>query len=307
MPTRLLMLALAVLVAAGTLPSGASGETAPVIGFVSDFGLANEAVGVCEAVMLKTAPDARVVHVCHQVPAYDIWEGAIVLRETAVFPKGSAIVAVIDPGVGTARRAIAMRTRAGLVYIAPDNGLLTLVAEDQGIDAVVALKPELVNADWRPGTFDGRDLFSPAAAVLAHNGGDLAAVGSTIDAESLVRVPLPAVAVREGEVDGYVEREDRPYGNALTCVTSSQLEAAGLRRGERLMIAFAEGRTAVVPFVGTFGDVKEGEALAYLDARGRLALAVNQDNFSRAYAVAPRQGFTVSRAPAEKPGEAAAP
>lgn len=271
----------------------------PLIGFVSDFGLDNESVGVCKGVMYRLAPEARIVDLTHNVPAFDIWEGSIVLRETTSFPAGTVFVAVIDPGVGSNRQAVALRTDRSYVYIAPNNGLLSWVVQQQQVEELVELDSKRVNPQWKPGTFDGRDLFSPAAALIAR-GGQLAEYGTPMPLEELVLFDIPKVRVAPGVVSGIMERMDKPYGNALTTVTRSHLEAAAIRPGQRLVLQHETGPELELPFVTTFSDVPEGRPLAYLDSRGHLAFAVNQGHFMGTYGVGIKEGFHVERMAAEE-------
>lgn len=265
----------------------------PVVALLTDFGLENEAVGLCHGVILARNSDIQVVDLCHTVDAFDIAEAALMLRGTSVFPRGSAIVAVVDPGVGTARLPIAVRTRSGLFYIGPNNGVLTYALRTQGIEAAVQLVPGRVNPAWRPGTFDGRDLFAPAAALLATKQ-DLSAVGDPIAVDALVLLPLPTVRIEPGIVRGHFLREDRPYGNVWTDITSLDLEAAGIALGESLAVEI--GSVALtLPYVLTFGIVPEGDPLAYIASAGSLGFAINQGHFRSTYAVPADATVTVRK------------
>ncbi|MFN8547606.1 MAG: SAM-dependent chlorinase/fluorinase [Candidatus Eisenbacteria bacterium] len=268
----------------------------PIVGLLTDFGLDNEAVGLCHGAILAKSSDIEVVDVCNAVTPYDVELAGIMLRGTKVFPAGSAIVAVVDPGVGTARRPVAIKTNAGLVYVGPDNGIFSWVIHDQGLAAAVELEPAKVNPAWQPGTFDGRDLFSPAAATLVLASGDLTRAGRAIDAASLVRIATGEVMhVRgsgEGErVIGQFLREDKPYGNLWTNIGASDLESLDISLGDSVEVhltsldAKQEPVTLVVPFVRTFGDVAEGAPLAYVASGGTLAFALNQGSFLERYPV----------------------
>jgi S-adenosylmethionine hydrolase len=244
------------------------------------------------------------------VPAFDIWEGSIMLRETAGFPENAVIVGVVDPGVGSERTVIALRTNAGLTYIAPNNGLLTWVARQQGIASMVELDPLRVNSAWKPGTFDGRDLFAPAAAMLASNPDALDQLGKPLDPAKLVLLEIPDVTVSDGRLEAGIERVDRPYGNALTLATIGDVKKAGIANGHQLKVTFESGTQVELPLVTTFSDVPEGQPLAYLDARGHLAFAVNLGNFMSRYNLSARDHFvvqTVADPPLSRQGTLDAP
>jgi len=283
---------------AAIAPGRAQPDEAPLIAFASDFGLENEAVAVCKGMMFSILPHARIVDLTHRIPPFDIWEGAIVLRESTTFPPGTVFVAVIDPGVGTQRKAVAVKTRRDFYYVAPDNGLLTWVVKEQGVDAAVEIAPRMVNPRWRPGTFDGRDLFSPAAAHLARTAGNLAAIGTPMDAGRLTLLDIPGVRVGPSVIQGIVERADKPFGNVLTTVTARHVADAGIAFGDELQVTFGGGPSIRIPYVKTFSAVGAGYPLAYLDARARLAFAVNQGRFMERYHVDVRAPFTVEKSAA---------
>lgn len=281
-PALLLALAFA-------LPAPAA--AGPVVGFLSDFGLANEYVGVCKGAMLAIDPTLTLADLCHLVPAFDVWEGGLVLRESAAFPKGAVLLAVVDPGVGTGRHAVAVRTKRGLIYVAPNNGLLTWVIQDQGVESAVSLDPAKVNPEWKPGTFDGLHLFAPAAARIAKAKGDIARFGAPLPESELKLLAAARPATAPGRLDAVFEREEKPFGNAITNATAADLEACGFRRGDTLKVTFRGDLVVKVPLVLTYSDVGSGEVLAYVDNRGRLAFAVNMGQFVARHGV--RQGDPV--------------
>ena len=275
----------------------------PIVGLLTDFGVDNEAVGLCHGAILAKSSDIEVVDICNAVTPYDVELAAVMLRGTKVFPAGSAIVAVVDPGVGTARRPIALKTRHGLIYVGPDNGIFTFVANDQGVDLAIELDPAKVNPNWQPGTFDGRDLFSPAAATIVLANGDLSSAGRAIEAGSLIHLAGGEVTHLRlsglGErVVGQFLREDKPYGNLWTSIGSSDLEEMDVTLGDTLEVRLTsldpkqEPAVLTVPFVRSFGDVPEGAPLAYIASGGNLALALNQGNFLARYPLG--KGCTIS-------------
>ncbi|GGK90638.1 SAM hydrolase/SAM-dependent halogenase family protein [Mangrovihabitans endophyticus] len=235
------------------------------ISLTTDYGTFDGFVAACHGVIARIAPQIRVIDVTHHVPPADVARGAAVLAQTAPHLPPSVHVAVVDPGVGTARRGIAIGTPNGLL-VGPDNGVLIWAAEALGgIDAVA----ELANKDWFPDdmsrTFHGRDVFSPAAARLAA-GAALDEAGPSVEAASLVRLPDPVVAVGDGWLEAEVSTVDR-FGNV-------QLAADGeLLSG--LPHELSIGGTVRARRGTTFADVEKGELLVYEDSAGRAAIAVN--------------------------------
>lgn len=245
-----------------------------VITFLSDYGASDEFVGVCHAVMARRAPRARIIDLAHGIERQDVRSGALALRAALPYTPVGVHLAVVDPGVGSERRAVALRVGDdGRMMVGPDNGLLTLAAEQLGgVAAAVDIgdSPECLQPV--SATFHGRDVFAPVAAALA-SGVALEALGEPIAADALVALSLP-LARRDGDrLLAHVLSAD-VYGN-LSLDASGELAAAvGLRAGAALVVE----RGAIVAsarFGRTFSDVPAGELLAYVDARGALALAIN--------------------------------
>lgn len=272
-------------------------SAAPVVGLMTDFGRMNEAVGLCHGAILSVDSNIQIVDLCHEIASYDATQAALALRGTRVFPKGTVFVCVVDPGVGTERVPVALKTRQGFFYVGPNNGVFTWVIRDQEVEAAVAIAPLRVNPKWKPGTFDGRDLFSPAAAILAVSQ-DLAKVGDPIPPDQLKSLPIKEaeVSADKGEVRGVYLRTDLPYGNVWTNITEKDLEAAGIRVGDQVAVEVGQ-RRLVAPFVVAFGDVPEGRPLVYLCSSGTLAFAINMGDFSRKYALKEGDRIRVSKAP----------
>jgi S-adenosylmethionine hydrolase len=265
----------------------------PLIVFMSDFGTVDDAVAICKGVMLGIAPMAEIIDLSHQVAPYSIADGARLLARTApYYPRGTIFVAVIDPGVGTARRPIVVRTRAGQFFVLPDNGLITPTADRDGIAAV----REITNPAWRLAgsssmTFHGRDVFSPAAGHLAR-GDDWTRVGPRVS--DLRRLELPRAVADAGGIAGSVVALDGPFGNLVTNIGADEFRALGYVLGERVTARLA-GAELSAPFVATFGDVKPGEMLFFIDSRGSLSLAINEGNLAQARNVAPPAALFVYR------------
>ncbi|WP_305782782.1 SAM hydrolase/SAM-dependent halogenase family protein [Symbioplanes lichenis] len=234
------------------------------ISLTTDYGTFDGFVAACHGVIARLAPELRVIDVTHHVPPADVARGAAVLAQTAPHLPPSVHVAVVDPGVGTERRGIAVRT-PGSLLVGPDNGLLVWAAEALGgLDEVV----ELTNTDWFLGdvsrTFHGRDIFSPVAARLAL-GAPLTEAGRAVDPKSVVRLPDPVVAVGDGWVEAEVVTVDR-FGNVQLAAGGAML--SGL--GPELVVGGVKARRGQ-----TFGDVGPGELIVYEDSAGRVAVAVN--------------------------------
>jgi S-adenosylmethionine hydrolase len=235
------------------------------ISLTTDYGTFDGFVASCHGVIARIAPDVRVIDITHHVPPADVPRGAAVLAQTAPHLPESVHVAVVDPGVGTSRRAVAIGTPNG-VLVGPDNGVLIWAAEALGgIDEVV----QIANKDWFLGdmsrTFHGRDLFAPAAAHIAA-GAALSDAGPSVDADTLVRLPDPVVAVGDGWLEAEVMTVDR-FGNVQLAAGGATLPALG---SDLLIGGNVRARRGM-----TFQDVKPGELLVYEDSAGRVAIAVN--------------------------------
>jgi S-adenosylmethionine hydrolase len=243
--------------------------------FASDYGHQDEFVGVCHGVNTGLARRPRVIDVTHGIPRHDVRFGAIVLRNALPFMPAGVHLAVVDPQVGGARRAVALRcAREEQLLVGPDNGLLMLAAERFG-GVVEAF--DVGRSPWRlepvSATFHGRDIFAPVAAALGR-GEPLAASGDPIPVEELVPLELPVAVVEDGELRAHALISDR-FGNVILDASHADLAAVGLRLGARTAVRTG-GAVREARFASTFADVDEGELLLYEDAQRQLALAVNR-------------------------------
>ncbi len=259
---------------------------------MSDFDVKDDAIGICKAVMDGIAPGVRVIDITHQVTPFDIAEGARFLAGSApYFPKDAVFVGVVDPTVGSTRKAIIAQSRVGQFFVVPDNGLLTLVEDRDGIKAA----REITNPDWMIGsklssTFHGRDIFSPAGAHLAR-GDDWTQAGPALDVAKLVRLDLHTAAIDDKGLHGEVIGTDGPFGNLVLNVPQPVFAQLGYGLGDAVPVTL-NGKPYSIPFHKTFSDVAVGKPLFYIDSRGRLALAINQGNFGEVYRIAtPAQLF----------------
>jgi S-adenosyl-L-methionine hydrolase (adenosine-forming) len=256
-----------------------------VITFLSDYGLDDDFVGVCRAVMARIAPDARVVDLTHAVARHDVRMGALYLRRALPFAPPGVHLAVVDPEVGGRRRAVALRCAEDeRVLVGPDNGLLVPAAERFG---GVAEAIEISGSPHRlrpvSATFHGRDLFAPVAAALA-SGASFRDAGRPLDASELVGLSLPAATIERGTLVAHALAIDR-FGNVALDATHEQLGAAGLRLGRKVVVDI-EGEEHDAQYATTFADVAPGELLLYEDAYRTLALAVNRGSAAERMGIA---------------------
>lgn len=296
---RVVAAALGLALLAATLVGHADGSgrsvrpTRPLIVFMSDFGMLDDAVAICKGVMLGIAPDAEIVDLTHQVTPYSIAEGARLLARTApYFPAGTVFVTVIDPGVGTSRKSIVVKTKRGQYFVLPDNGLVTTLVDRDGVAGI----REIRNGDWLLGhatssTFHGRDVFSPVAAHLAR-GEDWTRVGPAVT--GLVRLEIPQAIADERGISGSVVALDGPYGNLVTNVSSEAFRRLGYALGAPVRVRLGSAELTI-PFVATFGDVPAGQPLLFVDSRGLVSLAINEGNFAQSNAVTPPVALVIYR------------
>lgn len=269
----------------------------PIISFLTDFGL-NGATAACRGVMLSICRDAQIIDVGHDIRKFAIRDGAFLLRFALPYVPVGVHVGVVDPGVGTARRPIAIRCARGDVLIGPDNGLLPPAADALG-GAVEAR--ELTNrALWLPvttSTFHGRDIFSPVAAHLAVGDAEFQAVGPEVPVESLVRLPEPAAVVAEGAVETIVTYVDS-FGNIRMAGGTGDVEAAfgPIEDGTPLTVEFEGGLREETRYGATFGTVPVGASLVYVDSLGNLAMADNQGSLATRLGIDPDRPVRISRA-----------
>ncbi len=242
------------------------------ISFLSDFGLDDEFVGVVHGVLGRLAPASRVIDVTHGVARGDVRAGSLaLLRAVQYLPQG-VVLGVVDPGVGTDRLPIAIETEFGF-FVGPDNGLLSpAVAVVGGASRAVVIDNPEVRIPSRGATFDGRDVFAPAAALLASGGAKFEDLGSPIDPAVLTPQLLPLPEVSEGSVSGEAWWVDR-FGNVETNVSPEDLAAAGIAEGDRVVVTVGS-QSREAPWVRAYGDVDEGLPLLHVDSYGMIALAV---------------------------------
>jgi S-adenosylmethionine hydrolase len=283
-----LFLAALVCGACGKTPADrvAAGPTPrPAIVFMTDFGTANDAVAVCKAVIVSIAPDARIMDITHQVTPFQIEEAARFLwGVTPYYPAGTVFLVVVDPGVGTSRKAVIVKTKKGQYFVLPDNGIITPVLDRDGLESA----REITNTSWmlKPqvsSTFHGRDIFSPAAAHLAE-GWDYTRAGPAVS--ELVQLTPKASTTSDKGIEGDIIGLDDPYGSLISDIPGDEFKKLGYSLGDKIIVQLNK-RPFTVPYVKTFMDVPVGDPLLYVDSRGRIGLALNQRNFSQVYKFTP--------------------
>jgi S-adenosylmethionine hydrolase len=245
------------------------------IAFVTDYGYDDEFAGVCRAVIERLAPGATVIDLTHGIPAGDVRRGAFALAAALPYGPDAVALGVVDPGVGTTRRPIAVAVEgSGHLLVGPDNGLLSLALDALGGAAeAVDLTESEFRLDPVSATFHGRDIFAPVAAHLAR-GATLAEAGEPIDPLGLARLAEPRVVIHDDHVAAHVAYCDH-FGNVLLDIRAEQVPERLRTPGTRLAVdAGADGHDAVA--ANTFGDTAEGGLVVYENAIGRLAIAVNR-------------------------------
>ena len=268
-------------------------QAPPTIVFMTDFGVVDDSVALCKGVMYGITPNVRIVDLTHQVNAFSIADGArFLFGATPYFPAGTVFVVVVDPGVGSSRKAVAVKSKRGQFFVLPDNGLMTMVEDRDGIESA----REITNPDWMLGakissTFHGRDIFSPVGAHIAR-GDDWTQVGPEIP--KLVRLDLKPSKLDDKGLTGEVIALDGPYGNLITNMSAEDFLKLGYQRGEKLKTRIG-GHDFELPFVKTFSDVPLKQPLLFIDSRGRVSFALNQANFANTHKIDPPQPVFIPR------------
>ncbi len=263
------------------------------ISFLSDFGRADEFVGVVHGVIARIAPEVRVIDIGHDFPRGDVRAAAMaLLRAVQYMPEGVAL-AVVDPGVGTDRRAICARTPWGH-FVGPDNGLLApAVAMVGGADAIVAIENPELQLPAEGATFHGRDLFAPAAAVIASGEATIDDLGPALEPDAVVPLMLPLVEHEGDAATGEVLWLDH-FGNAQTNVTPADLQMLGLAPGNDVIMRIGASEHRL-PWVTAYGDVAPGVGLVHVDSYGQIAVAVRGGRADELYPIAGNVAVTFAR------------
>ncbi|MBA3718574.1 MAG: SAM-dependent chlorinase/fluorinase [Actinobacteria bacterium] len=262
--------------------------------FLSDFGLQDDFVGTCHGVIKRIAPEAEIIDITHGIPPQHVLQGALVLCNTLAYMPIGVHLAVIDPGVGSTRRPLALRDAEGRLYVGPDNGLLVPAAERFG---GIAEAHELANPDYAlqpvSRTFHGRDLFAPAAAHLAR-GVELGELGPPIAPETLARLDIPQPTIGDGQTQAAVLYVDR-YGNVQLNLTREDMERIDVAPGARLELE-CNGERYYAVAARTFADARPGDILLYEDSYRNIAIAINGGSAAEMFAARPGDRIALRRA-----------
>ena len=280
---RIVLLAMVAL-----FPVAAAWSAGPLV-LQSDFGVKDSAVASMKGVAVSVSRDLDIYDLTHEVPTYNIWEASLRLAQAAEYwPKGTVFVSVVDPGVGTERKSVVLKTKSGHYFVSPDNGSLTAVAEQLGIEAVRQIDEavnRLANSE-KSYTFHGRDVYAYTGARLAADVISFAEVGRKLPSEVL-SLPYQKPHVEQGRVYGNIEILDPQFGNIWTNIDRGTFKALELEPGDNIRIEVSNGDTLVLmqilPYFPTFGRVPVGKPLLYLNSLNNVALAINQGNYSETF------------------------
>lgn len=270
-----------------------------IVVFQSDFGLKDGAVSAMKGVAMGISPDLKLFDLTHEIPAYNTWEAAYRLEQTVPYwPEGTVFVSVVDPGVGTDRKSVVLKTKAGHYIVTPDNGTLTFIAQSEGIEAIREIN-EAVNRRAGSGqsyTFHGRDVYAYTAAKLASGAISFEEVGAALPDE-VVKIPYQEAAVSGNKVKGTISILDVQYGNIWTNIPEALFKQIGVQQGDQLQVAIYHAKVKVyegiMPYVATFGAVHKGKPLVYLNSLLQVSFALNQGNFSALHKISSGQEWTV--------------
>jgi S-adenosylmethionine hydrolase len=256
-----------------------------IVTLLTDYGRDDDFVGVCHGVIRTIHPEAQIVDITHGVERYAVRQGALVLRNTLPYMPVGVHIAVVDPQVGTERRAVALRTGDGRILVGPDNGLLSLAWRRCGdVDLAVDVTRSPHRLEPVSATFHGRDIFAPVAAHLAR-GAELADAGDQLDDAELETVELPQPRVEDGTLVGHALVVDR-FGNAALNVDHDDMAGTQITLGSTVEIEVA-GERYLATYAQTFADVRPGELIVYEDAYRTLAVAINRGDAAATLALRP--------------------
>jgi len=259
----------------------------PPIVLQTDFGLKDGAVAAMKGVIITVDPNLKIYDLSHEIPAYDTWEAAYRLFQTAEYwPAGTVFVSVVDPGVGTDRKSIVLKTKSGHYFVTPDNGTLTLISEHFGIEEVREID-EAINrrqSSVSSYTFHGRDVYAYTAARLASGVITFTQVGKRLP-DSVIMIPYQKAAIKNDTIRGMVPILDIQYGNVWTNIPDSLMKS--FKYGDSLFCSINNESRLVfsgrIPLVKTFGEVPKGNAMGYFNSLMQFSIAINQGNFADSF------------------------
>ena len=271
-----------------------------IVVFQSDFGLKDGAVSEMKGVAMGVSPELKLFDLTHEIPAYNIWEAAYRLQQSVPYwPAGTVFVSVVDPGVGTSRKSVVLKTKTGQFIVTPDNGTLTLLAESLGIDQIREID-ESVNRrqdSKKSYTFHGRDVYAFTAARLASGVITYEQVGPLLAKQEVVSIPYQKAVLDGAVIRGTIPVLDVQYGNVWTNIPGELFDRLGVSFGALLAVKiFFKGQvvyTGSMPYAATFGAVAVGQPLAYVNSLLQLSFALNQGNFAAVNKVSSGGDWTV--------------
>ena len=273
----------------------------PILVFQTDFTYAEGAVSSMYGVVKRVDRELEIFDGTHQIPRYDVWSASYRLYQSLPFwPEGTIYVSVVDPGVGTSRRACVAKTASGHVVVTPDNGALTHLARYIGIVEVREIDEAINRNPNTRGTsvFHGRDLFGYCAARLASGIISWEEVGPAYPVDEIVCLPMPEPAVADGVLTGIVDIVDPNFGNAWTNIPQALFEEAGIAYGDTLHLCVRHDDELVLetdlPLCRTFGEVAPGELLAYTNELMNVSFTMNQESVVERYGIGFGGDWTVS-------------
>lgn len=260
-----------------------------ILVFQSDFGVKDGAVSAMKGVSISVDKNLKIYDITHEIPAYNIWDAAYRLYQTAEYwPRGTVFVSVVDPGVGTERLSVVLKTKSGQYFVTPDNGTLTLVAEKFGIDEVRQID-ESINRrknSEKSYTFHGRDVYAYTGAKLASGKIHFEQIGKKLPAD-IVKIAYQKAILKNNQLLGNIPALDIQYGNVWSNINRSVAAPLNLHSGDQVNVKISHNSHIIfdkrVPFVNSFGDVPEGENLIYFNSLDNLSLAINMGDFANTY------------------------
>jgi len=260
-----------------------------IVVFQTDYGLKDGAVSAMKGVAMDVSPDLKLFDLTHEIPAFNIWEAAYRLEQTvAYWPAGTVFVSVVDPGVGTTRKSVVLKTNSGHYIVTPDNGTLTLVAQSLGIAELREIDEKINRrkGSEKSYTFHGRDVYAYTAARLAAGVISFEQVGPTLPKE-VVSMPFQKAKFESGKLTGTIVILDIQYGNIWTNIPDDVFTQLNVKVGESVKVSIYHNKAkkyeGKMPYATTFGSVAKNKPLLYLNSLMQVALALNMGNFSNAY------------------------
>jgi hypothetical protein len=256
-----------------------------LITFLTDFGLEDDFVGICHGVMKRIAPEVEIIDITHGIQPHEVLQGAIMLANTLPYFSAGVHLAVVDPGVGSNRRAVALRSDDGRLFVGPDNGLLVPAAEKFG---GIQSAHEITSLEYAlqpiSATFHGRDIFSPAAAHLAQ-GVAIEKLGPEVEVASLARIEVPKPDVSDRRIRARCLYIDR-FGNMQLNLTREHVQRLGIQPGTQVELELATERYFAIA-ARTFTDARGGEIILYEDAYENIAIAISGGSAAETFSAEP--------------------